>query len=62
MINITSAAAYPIHILPVISDDELLVAEHFTVSTDMMIKSQLLELLALNGSTSESTACCSGIE
>lgn len=63
MKNTTSAAAHLIHTSPVIiSDDELLVAEHFTISTDMIIKSQLLELLAFNGGTPESTACCAGIE
>lgn len=61
MKNTTSAVAYLINIPSLISDDELLVIEHFTVSTDMIIKSQLLELFALNSRMLESTVCCTGI-
>lgn len=60
MKNTTSTAAYPINIPPVISDNELLMAEHFTVSIDMIIKSQLFELLTLSSRTLESTLCYTG--
>lgn len=56
MKNITGIVVYPTNNPSVISDDELLVVEHFTVSIDVVIQSQLLQLLALNSRTLESSA------
>lgn len=39
-------------------NDELLVPEHFTVSVDVFIKPQLLELLAMKSRTLNSAPCC----
>lgn len=56
MKNTTSIVVYPTNNPSVISDDELLVVENFTVFTDVVIQSQLLQLLALNSRTLESSA------
>lgn len=56
MKNITGIVVYPTNNPSVITYDELLVVEHFTVSTDVVIQSQLLQLLALNSRTLESSA------
>lgn len=61
MKNTTSIVVYPTNNPSVISDDELLVVENFTVFTDVVIQSQLLQLLALTGRTLESSASLIGI-